>query len=186
MNSSELAEILRTDCETYINCLASCKKGHFLLRGYFYEIETFKLFQHNLNHRVPKNMPQNIHNQLNSHFKKKFGWAIRNGIFTYGFDMINHQPIDMGYGKFYLFFPKDSFSFAYSPEYFDLFGEINQLKGDLQTFIDNIDFETENFCSIMSTRAEYDNFANETSIFSESYYLVNPKFTTDLITNIWG
>ena len=186
MSAEEIFEILNHDCSYYLNELRNCGKGKYLLRGYNYDILDIKLFEHDLEGRKPRNMPQHIHDMINNIFLEKVGWKIRNGIFTYGFDMLNYKPKDLGYGPFALFFPIGDFEFAYSPHYFDLFGEVNQLKTDLDTFINNLEFEYKTFCNVMYTNGDYDNFGNEVSIRATTYYLVNPEFAKELALKIWN
>ena len=57
--------------------------------------------------------------------------------------------------------------------------EINDL---INTFI----FKDDDFCGVMNTSEEFDNFGMETSIRVKYYYLVNPAFAKDLILKIWA
>lgn len=186
MSIDEIKTKLNTYCDSYLEKLKLCPEGFFLLRGYFYEIPTIQKFTHNLKLRKPKNMPLDIHKKINEMCLSKYDWPIRNGVFTYGFDILNNKPKDLGYGNFYLFFPIGEFEFAYHRNYFDLFGVINNLKTPLDDFISSLEYETKDFSLVMSTNINFDNFANETSIKVKNYYLVNPQFAIELSKMIWG
>ena len=186
MNEDEIFEILKKDCKQYLDVLKNCRRGYFLLRGYFYQIDAMKKFDHNLDNRKPKNMSQDNHDKINNHFLPIFNWKIRNGIFCYGFDILNNKPKDLGYGIFYLFFPIGNFNYVYSPEYFDLFVHINQTKGDINEIISNLDFKDVDFCNVMKLRKEFDDFGNEVSIKANSYYLLNTSYAEKFSLKIWG
>ena len=185
MNTSDIFEMLTKDCRPYLDALQNCKKGHFLLRGFFYQIDDYKKFQHNLEFRKPKNMLPDIHNKINSYFEPIFNWKIRNGIFCYGFDILKNEPIDLGYGVFYLFFPIGEFSYVYSTEHFDLFGFIDRAKENIDDLIEELVFRDDNFCDVMILRDEYNNFGNEVSVKANSYYLVNTRFAESFSKKIW-
>jgi hypothetical protein len=185
MTDEQIFEIINSDCHQYLEILKHCPKGRFLVRGYYYDIPEIKEFKHNLEKRAPKNMPLNIHEKLNNHFERIFRWKIRNGIFCFGYDINESIPRDLGYGIFYLFFPKGNFRYVYSKEHFDLFGFINQSKENIETIINNLRFEDSNLCQGMVCRKEYDNFSNEISVNANSYYLVNPSLAKSLTSLIW-
>lgn len=186
MTKDEVFEILKRDCGYYLSILSKCKKGHFLIRGYNYEILSYRMFEHDIEKRKPRNMPLQIHTKINNYFLKQFGWKIRNGVFCYGFDMLSHSPIDLGYGPFSLFFPIGEFSFVYSPDHFDLFGTVNQSKQNIDDLIATFVFRNTEFCAVMETNEEYDYFGNETSVKVSRYYLVNPSFADYFNTKIWS
>lgn len=185
MNKEDILTILNNECSYFLNILKHCQKGHFLLRGYFYDIETLKKFNHNIEYRTPKNMPLHIHNEINEYFEPSFKWKIRNGIFCYGFDVMNHKPKDLGYGIFYLFFPIGEFQYVYSPDHFDLFGSINQTKTDSLSLITTLIFKEDKLCEALKIREEFDYFSNEISVNAKSYYLVNISLANYISANIW-
>lgn len=187
INETHVYSILENDCNYYINLLKNCKKGHFLLRGYDYKIDNLKSFDHPfLENRKPKNMSVDLHNKINNFFLPIFKWKIRNGIFCYGFDMLNNTPRDdYGYGINYLFFPIDEFEFVYSKEHFDLWALFETSKESPDFIINKLKFENKNFCDMMEPRKNYHYFSNEISIKATKYYLVNRNFTKYLIDRIW-
>lgn len=186
MEQKNIFEVIKRDCSPFLNSLKNCETGHFLVRGYFYEIEDIKIFEHNLENRKPKNMAQDIHDKINNFFYSKFSWKIRNGIFCYGFDLVNNHPIDLGYGLFFIFFPIGNFDYVYSPDHFDLFGYFNQTKGNVDELIKKLIFKNDSFCDVMTLHDQYDKFGNEVSIRATSYYLINIKYADSLSQKIWG
>lgn len=182
---NKIEEKIFRDCAYYIDLLKNCKRGYFLLRGTFNKIDGIQKFQHDSNFRKPRDTPQNIHDKINDFFLEKFGWKIRNGVFTYGFDVLSNEPTDLGYGDFKLFFPIGDFNFVQNSEHFDLYGALHQRKTDIDTFISGLQFYQDDLCASMNTRQDYHDFGNETSIKTNEYYLVNLKFAEELAIKIW-
>jgi hypothetical protein len=186
MDGDKIFQILEQECKPFLETIKDCHKGYFLLRGYFYEIKNIKKFNHDLDNRKPRNMSIDDHNRINDYFQPIFNWKIRNGIFCYGFDILNNKPIDLGYGIFYLFFPIGEFSYVYSPDHFDLWGSKSLTKKNIDEFIKSLNFKDNDFCEVMNFRKEFDEFGNEVSVRAKSYYLVNTLFAEEIASKIWG
>lgn len=185
MAIDKIIETLKIDCKYYLELLSQCKYGHFLLRAYNYPINDIEKFTHNYENRKPRNTPQNMHDKLNKKFEEQFGWKIRNGVFCYGFDILNNVPTDLGYGPFYVCFPIGEFDYAYSYDHFDLFGSMSTTKINMDEFIDSLKYTNESFCDVMVTHPEFHNFGNEVSLYVNSYYLVNLDLADELVPIIW-
>lgn len=185
MTVNKIIETLEADCKYYLELLSKCEYGHFLLRAYNYPIDDIQKFTHNYENRKPRNTPQDSHDKINKKFEPVFGWKIRNGVFCYGFDILNKTPIDLGYGPFALCFPIGEFDYAYSHDHFDLFGSISTTKTDIDEFINTLQYTNKNFCNVMITHPEFHDFGNEVSLFVDSYYLINPSLAKNLLPIIW-
>lgn len=70
--------------------------------------------------RSPKDMPTEIHDELDERFYKKYGWRPRSeGVFTS--PIKNHAKT---YGEAYMFFPVGKYEYLYNPKIDDLFSYI--------------------------------------------------------------
>lgn len=185
MLATNIWDIINKDCQEFIKSIRLCKKNVFILRGHFYQIQGIQKFQHDVKYRRPRNMPQNIHDEINIYFEDKFGWKIRNGVFCYGFNLAEHNPIDLGYGIFHLFFPIGNFKFVFSDEHFDLFGSINNSIEPIETVIKNLKFDDKDFCRALTLQPKFDNFSNEISFNTSSYYLINTIYYQEISRFIW-
>jgi hypothetical protein len=186
MDSETIFKILSQNCSNFLADLKKCPKGHFLVRGYFYDIQDLKEFNHNLDFRKPKSMNPETHEKINNYFLPIYNWKIRNGIFCYGFDLINRKPVDLGYGPFYIFFPIGEFEFVYSRDHFDLWAYFELTKGDKDEMIKNLKFQNTSLRDAMQLNVEFDYFSNEISVKANAYYLINIKHSLNLVKQIWN
>jgi len=76
------------NCKEFISDLEKCEKGSFLVRGIGDDGDGLdfgiKEFKHDLSYRSPKDMPSDLHEELNYKFENSFGWQVRNGLFSFG------------------------------------------------------------------------------------------------------
>lgn len=119
------------ECSQFINELKTSPKGTFLIRSLEMSQDIVS-FDHNLKNRQPADTPKNIHDILNKLFKEKFGWKVRNGVFTLA-AKYPEQSIKSGYATgtkilktgysftTYLFFPVDNYEMIWSPKIKDLY-----------------------------------------------------------------
>jgi len=90
-----------------------------LYRGTKSPIINMKVLKVRLDDRTPKDMPKDIHDELNYWFRKKFGWKVRNGVFAssnIGIAKNYHHE-----GDPYIFMPIGKYEYVWSPEVGDLF-----------------------------------------------------------------
>jgi len=80
-----------SECNVFIHDLKKCPKGSFLVRGIgnYGDVLDFgiKEFTHDLSYRAPRDMPSDLHEELNYKFEDSFGWQVRNGLFSFGIDI---------------------------------------------------------------------------------------------------
>jgi hypothetical protein len=115
----ELAAKLIKDCGPYLKLLSKHKFTRMLYRG------SKNPFNGNITkviprkNREPKDMPQKLHQVLDAHFHKKFGWKARSeGVFVNP-----SQEMVKEYGASNLFFPIGKFKFVWSPKIGDLYSD---------------------------------------------------------------
>jgi hypothetical protein len=180
-----ILHLITKNCTKYIEELRLCSKGDLLFRGFKEPIDTYREFNHNLDNRSPVNTPKNIHNLINSIFDSQFGWKIRNGVFCYGANILTSQPIDLGYGKQYLFFPIGEFDFVYSPQHFDIYQFVSTVSPTEDT-IKNIAFSNDSLQNAINSGEKEDALSNEISVKSDHYYLINLNMKDVIIDCIWG
>jgi len=111
----EWAKIVKTikwDCKPFL----TQAKGKILFRGLGYARDDFMKKTVRLSDRVPKDMPEEIHNKLNKFFVMKHGAPFRNALFLSG---DNAQADE--YGSLYRIYPIGNFEFLWSPAVNDLF-----------------------------------------------------------------
>jgi len=123
---------IERDCKFYLSMLKGKNKDKLLLRATYEFSDPLKKFDM-LKDRKPLDTPIDIHNILNSYFKKKFGWNVRNGVFAY----ITNEIVDvMEYGEPYIFLPIGNFEYVYSDKIVDLTRHIsNNLDVDIVSYL---------------------------------------------------
>lgn len=184
MNDINLFEEIEKNCRPYITLLQQTKYK-ILVRGYNDPIADIKEFKHNIQYRVPRNTPQNIHDRLNEKFESVFGWKIRNGVFCFGIDFDNNIKYNLGYGDNYFFFPQGEFEFVYSRNVFDLYEYFNEIGGTIEDKLKNIKFESNDFDLATHIPVDSD-YSNEISLKVNDYYLVNMNLREQVKELIWG
>jgi hypothetical protein len=105
------------DCKKFLDDWEKSGAKTFLNRN-THEATDFYLIKksHVDSHRNPMDTPRELHDYLNEIFKRKFGWNVRNGVFTSG------KYLDSQYGSNqYIFFPIGNYKFVYSPKIEDLY-----------------------------------------------------------------
>jgi hypothetical protein len=114
-NIETLKSLLTRDCSKFLSVL---KGTHDLLyRGKGELIDKWKVFKSRVHSgREPKDTDPILHDELNNEFRKKFGWPVRNGIFSTS-NIDNTTP----YGTSYMFFPIEPYTFCWSPKIEDLY-----------------------------------------------------------------
>ena len=176
-----------SECTQYVNELKNCPKGYFLYRGTNYQVEDVRLGESRLSHRPPLNMPDNLHDSVNTIAENKFGWKIRNGVFCYGFTSLDEVPEPLGYGIQYLCFPVGNFTFIYSPEHFDLVGHFKDKDFKVtNAYIEEMVFKTTSLKDAIDSNKYRNGIGNEISVNVKTYYLVDVKHRKELANAIWG
>ena len=121
--------------------------------------------------RKPKDTPVNVHRALNTLFKEKFGWKVRDGIFT-----ASTVPT---WGETYLFFPANKFKFVWSPKYRDLYADLSHklVNADKK----EIEANMKAYKRVVNTFKDNDLVAaiksnNEVVFKMKTYYLVHAEY----------
>lgn len=92
----------------------------YLYRGTYNNINPYQIINRRTD-RKPKDMPKQLHYDLDEAFKKKFGWKARStGVFTTG-EKMNAEE----HGDAYIFIPIKPYKILWSPKIFDLFTVID-------------------------------------------------------------
>ena len=108
---------LQRDCKPFITEYKRSNCKGFLYRGSDRSQGLIQKVRSRVdNIRYPKDTPEELHNQLNNEFHKKFGWPVRNGVFTTGSSIFAK-----GYGRPYIFLPIGKYKYVWSESTKDLF-----------------------------------------------------------------
>jgi hypothetical protein len=116
---------LKRDCGKFIKeARYNIRDGQFLYRGSETTVANGLMARRTsrLENRRPLGTSQKVHDMLNEAFVKKFGWPVRNGVFTAERDRAS------GYGIEYIFFPIGNYKYCYSDKVGDLFSVVMNLK----------------------------------------------------------
>ena len=144
-----------------------------------FSIKTYKKIKHQST-RKPKDT-QHIHDLLNDKSEEKFGWRIRNGIFT-----ITDKYQANHYGTPYIFIPIGDYKYVHNDHVIDLTAKLDEdgiiemsvYIAELRVYLDNLIDGYESDKLYMSD--------TETSFMCESYYLINIQYEDmiyDLLKN---
>lgn len=114
---NDVLPVLEKECGKILKIYK--KNKSFLYRGLSGEKKLFIEKTSRKGVRKPKHTSVEMHRFLNSLFKEKFGWKVRDGIST-----STDASQAMWYGNAYIFFPTNRFKFAYSLKIDDLFKEL--------------------------------------------------------------
>ena len=99
--------------------------------------------------RYPKDMPEFIHDELDSKFQKEFGWRPRGtGVFV-----ISNKRDAGTYGDEYIFFPVGKYRYLYNPDISDLFSEVD---GESMSGYNDYDDYIDSFVTGWEDEWEYD------------------------------
>jgi len=150
--SRYIREAKQTDLEMVLseireNCglwLKDPQAEGLLYRGTKNMVDVIEKRKTRLDNRRPKDMPNHLHDELNYHFKKKFGWKVRNGVFVtsnVGSARAYHHGPDP-----YIFMPIGKFEFVWSPDVDDLFADyfengMMQTTEQLEDYYENNDYD---------------------------------------------
>jgi hypothetical protein len=182
-----LTEVIE-NCKEYIEILRASEKGCFLIRGVKEDDFDIELLEHCVEYRKPRDTHIKVHNAINEHFEKQFGWRVRNGLFTYGAKN-GVQSISTHYGTTYLVFPCGNFKYVYDPDIYDLFGSFTEFQTDssdiLKAFLESI-YYTDSGLSKGMAAIITDKKSAEILINCQKYYLININYTEELIALIWN
>jgi hypothetical protein len=135
-------------------------------------------------------MPLEVHNAINDYYDNIFGWKIRNGLFTYGIKS-PYDKKDLGYGRTHLFFPcNDNFQYALDPNNFDLFFSHIMFKKNndsysIDSFIKTLNITNKDLGLHMSNIVMKERSV-EIMFNCSAYYLIDIKYSDELIKYIWG
>jgi hypothetical protein len=89
--------------------------------------------------RAPKDMPVEIHDELDVRFKKKFGWMARSeGVF-----ITSQRASAETYGDGYIFFPVGKYEYLYNPFISDLYSEVDSDLDIYNAFVEGENAEWE-------------------------------------------
>lgn len=185
-NLKEILELIQENCKPYIKRLKECDKYRILVRGTYDSIEIFNEYNHNLDNRIPRNMPNDIHNSINLRFLSEFGWKIRNGVFCFGYNLGKKNPCNYCYGPNYFIFPKGDFEFIYSQNISDLWIYFMQTKGETNELINDLVFSNGTLNDALKSGDIENGFSNEISLKTTNYYLVSMKLSDKIVEMIWG
>lgn len=188
---ANLKDVLK-DCQPFISELKKCVRHsvdgplyRFLNRGFNEDFDIIQKFKSQLLTRKPSDTPKEVHDYLNELFHDKFGWFVRNGVFS----------IYDGYMGYYEYFvmPIGDYEIVWSDKYFDLWNTVERILYDSKNdyvyiFDNNVKDELK---SIVDTYKEgYLNAAmdsgKEISIKCDSYYLIPKSYKEELIKLIWN
>ncbi len=123
-NVDELVELLKRDCQPYLKQFKRTKTLFYSGRSYNkqnpmgpYGLKKIR------KDRKPKDIPEDVHNIIDSEFQKRHGVRPRSeSIFTFT------NPLKTeGYGKPHVVIPKDNFQSWWHPKIEDLYNELEQL-----------------------------------------------------------
>jgi len=96
------------------------KNKLYLYRGTYNNINPYQIINRRTD-RKPRDMPKQLHYDLDEAFKKKFGWKARSaGVFT-----TSKKRDAEEYGDAYIFIPIKPYKILWSPKIFDLFTVID-------------------------------------------------------------
>lgn len=109
----DIIETLQRDCKRFILLI---KSGGLIYRGHSKTYNPLEKQAMRTGVRKPRNTDKSIHRHFNKLFKEKFGWKVRDGLFTTG-----DYAQTLLYGSTHYFFPIGNFKFCYSTKHRDMF-----------------------------------------------------------------
>lgn len=183
---NKIDEIL-SECSDFTTLLRSLPKNSLFVRGVNNDkIEIEKILTNN-NERIPRHVPLKIHNYINDYHFEKFGWKIRNGVFTFGIDFSDKPNFNLGYGTDYIFFASNNFKCVFDERIFDLCEFIidNNIY-DLDNNILNDLYTSNDIYKEFSSFLENEKRTVEIIFNCSHYYLINNEYANELILKIWG
>lgn len=187
----EIFEKLLYECSDLVSIIRNTEKGTFLTRDVKRKVNDISYLEYDISSRTPLNTSNTLHSHVNEYFQKELGWPVRNGLFSYGVNVLNMKDHrDIGYGKTYLLFPVDSFQYCYDKNVKDLsefehFYRKDHPKCDEEEICSQLNYSDENLEEILNL-PKYVNRSVEIMINCKGYYLIDLKFAEKLIDKIWN
>ena len=127
-NAVNITDTLMKDCKPFLKEWKGI--NNLLYRGSKKSVATIsKIVVRTV--RKPRDIPQEIHDKLNTSFVTKFGWKVRNGIFATG-----NPSVAKKYGEPYIFFPIGKYDYVWSHDIYDLYTELQDIEYDKAEFED--------------------------------------------------
>jgi hypothetical protein len=112
-----IVDTLKRECKKFL----SETKGRFFRRGLFKrnleKFSNYEVITSKQRDRIPADTKKEIHDLANKVFKEKFGWKVRNGIFTFPY-FFNFSTKD------FLFFPIGNYRYVYSNDISDFYMDV--------------------------------------------------------------
>jgi len=131
---------IKEDCQPYLKEMDNLVfSGRGLWRGMDSPNKKLRITKTTrLDNRIPKDMPQYIHDKLNEYFDRRFGHPYRNGVFATG-------PAGeyFVYGEAYQIFPIGNFDYIWSMDIEDLMGTLGDFDFGPEEKIVDLDAHTE-------------------------------------------
>ena len=182
----EIIETVQKDCKKFLLLI---KSGGVVYRGSHNKHKPLEKYAMRTGVRKPRNTDKKIHIHFNKLFKEKFGWKVRDGIFTSG----NYSQTVL-YGDAYYFFPIGSFKFVYSTKHIDLFSHpISAIPpGADYSFKEYVEKKKATFTRITNTYTDTDlsrgiTLGTEISFKCKSYYMIpEDPYLWKYMAEIWG
>jgi len=177
----EMIELIKRDCQPYLQQNSSALVETPLWRGIGTKENAdrgeFRKKTVRLDNRVPKDTPQDIHDELNYSLQKKYGHPYRNALFVTG---SKGQTYD--YGDTFIVFPIGHFEFIWHKDIRDLWDTIATTYG-IDPRDSKIPNETMDKISYFMLKADYKTTDLEAAIkrrgeimmWTKSYYAVNNR-----------
>lgn len=122
---------LYKDCKPFLKEIKDANK--LIYRGVKADFFDYKKYKsHIKTGRYPMDTPGELHDLLNDLFRKKFKWAVRDGVSVTG-----NEGTSWNYGTGYIFLPVGNYKFVWSSRISDLFSELedeNMLDDDYNDY----------------------------------------------------
>ena len=136
-NIPRAREAIERDCKTYIREVGDPFDGNNVLYRGAKGWDGISLWRvkGRGKPRLPKDTPKILHRISNIAFKKKFGWPVRDGVFT-----TSDSYMASDYGRVGVFYPIGNYKYAWSPEVDDFYEDVIQNMG-IATYRKLDDFE---------------------------------------------
>jgi len=118
---SPMINEIKRNCIPFIKEYRQSRSDDILYRGTQKYTPMYQRVTSRLDDRRPKDTSRGLHNELNFYFRRKFGWNVRNGVFT-----SSDYKLSKEFGDYcYIFLPIGDFEFVWSPEIKDIYDLID-------------------------------------------------------------
>ena len=162
-----LGKRIRSECRQFLKDVYE-RSGHRILRRELRQVYDGKAYRIvPRKDRRPKDMPKELHAVLNVEFKKRFGWNVRDGVFTYTQGMAPTAYCN-------IFVPVGRYRYCYSPAIRDLYVSRFSIKQAwegqwLDKWIDDQDYTDKGLGSFVKEMLQ----AREVVFDCKAYYLIH-------------